>query len=163
MADENHSFAGLDPLSAASLHVVLGMNNGLATFYEEFGAHFHPNFRWMGNYGCGTKKNLQAFIDHWVVPFRAAFSDRQYINERFLAQGEWVSCFGRQEAIHSGTFMGVAATGKRVKVPYMDFWQVRDGKIIDNWVSVDFASVLAQLGVDVFNGEGWERFDRAGS
>jgi len=27
-------------------------------------------------------------------------------------------------------------------------------------VSVDYASVLAQLGVDVFNGEGWEAFDK---
>ena len=35
-----------------------------------------------------------------------------------------------------------------------------DGKIGDNWVMVDFPHVLSQLGVDVFNGEGWEAFDR---
>ena len=55
--------------------------------------------------------------------------------------------------------MGIHATGKRVKIPYMDFWQVKDGRIADNWVSVDFPSILAQLGVDVFNGQGWEQFD----
>ena len=37
---------------------------------------------------------------------------------------------------------------------------VVDGKIVDNWVNVDFAHVAAQLGVDLFNGEGWEAFDR---
>ena len=42
----------------------------------------------------------------------------------------------------------------------MDFWKVVDGKIEDNYVMVDFPHVLAQLGVDVFNGEGWEAFDR---
>ena len=42
----------------------------------------------------------------------------------------------------------------------MDFWKVVDGKIEDNWVMVDFPYVLAQLGVDCFNGEGWEAFDR---
>jgi hypothetical protein len=42
----------------------------------------------------------------------------------------------------------------------MDFWKVEDGKIVDNYVMVDFAHVLAQLGVDVFAGEGWEAFDR---
>lgn len=42
----------------------------------------------------------------------------------------------------------------------MDFWKVEDGKITDNWVMVDFPHVLAQLGVDVFNGEGWEAYDR---
>jgi hypothetical protein len=42
----------------------------------------------------------------------------------------------------------------------MDFWKVEDGKIADNWVMVDFPHVLAQLGVDVFDGKGWESFDR---
>jgi hypothetical protein len=54
---------------------------------------------------------------------------------------------------------GVAPTGKRVEIRYMDFWKVVDGKIVDNWVMVDFPHVLAQLGVDVFDGEGWEHFD----
>ena len=55
--------------------------------------------------------------------------------------------------------MGIPATGKRIKIPYMDFWEVRDGKIADNRVSVDFALVLQQLGVDVFDGKGWENYD----
>ena len=56
--------------------------------------------------------------------------------------------------------MGIPATGKRVEIRYMDFWKVVDGKIVDNWVMVDFPHVLRQLGVDVFGGEGWEAFDR---
>ena len=56
--------------------------------------------------------------------------------------------------------MGVEPTGKRVEIRYMDFWKVEDGKITDNWVMVDFPHVMAQLGVDVFDGEGWEAFDR---
>lgn len=35
-----------------------------------------------------------------------------------------------------------------------------DGKIVNNWVSVDFAYVTQQLGVDPFQGHGWETFDR---
>jgi hypothetical protein len=69
------------------------------------------------------------------------------------------SGFGRIEATHSGEFMGIAPTGKRVKIPYMDFWKVTGGRIADNWVSVDFPAVLAQLGRDVFDGRGWERLD----
>ena len=56
--------------------------------------------------------------------------------------------------------MGIAPTGKRVEIRYMDFWKVVDGKIADNWVMVDFPHVLAQLGKDVFDGQGWEAFDR---
>ena len=42
----------------------------------------------------------------------------------------------------------------------MDFWKVVDGKIVDNWVMVDFPYVLSQLGEDPFKGEGWEKYDR---
>ena len=74
--------------------------------------------------------------------------------------GEWAAAFGRQEATHSGEFLGIKATGKRIEIRYMDFWKVVDGKIVDNWVNVDFAHVAAQLGMDLFNGEGWEAYDR---
>ena len=73
--------------------------------------------------------------------------------------GEWAAAFGRQEAVHSGIFMGVKPSGKKIQIRYMDFWKVEGGKITDNWVMVDFPHVLAQLGVDVFNGQGWEAFD----
>jgi predicted ester cyclase len=127
--------------------------NGIAEF-------FHANFRWFGNVGCGTKHGLPAFQDNWQRPFQAAFSDKVCIDEARLVDGEWAASFGRQEATHSGEFMGIAPTGKRVEIRYMDFWKVVDGKIADNWVMVDFPHVLAQLGVDVFNGHGWEVYDR---
>ncbi|MFK7792586.1 MAG: ester cyclase, partial [Devosiaceae bacterium] len=76
-----------------------------------------------------------------------------------LYMGEWAAAFGRQEATHSGAFMGIAPTGKRVTIRYMDFWKVEEGRITDNWVMVDFPDIMNQLGVDVFNGEGWEAYD----
>ncbi|MEM7024843.1 MAG: ester cyclase, partial [Pseudomonadota bacterium] len=66
--------------------------------------------------------------------------------------------FGRQEATHSGDFMGIPATGKRVTIRYMDFWKVEDGKIRDNWVMIDVIDVMRQLGVDPLNGKGWDDF-----
>ena len=56
--------------------------------------------------------------------------------------GEWAAAFGRQEAIHSGVFMGVKPTNKKIQIRYMDFWKVENGKIVDNWVMVDFPHVL---------------------
>jgi len=126
---------------------------------ENMGRFFSESFRWMGNAGCGTKHGLKEFQDNWQRPFQAAFSDKTCIDEARITQGEWCAAFGRQEAVHSGEFMGIAPTGKRVEIRYMDFWKVVDGKIVDNWVMVDFPSVMQQLGVDPFNGLGWERFD----
>ncbi len=69
-----------------------------------------------------------------------------------------MACFGRQEATHSGEFMGIAPTGKRVEIRYMDFWKVVDGKIQDNWVMIDVIGVMRQLGVDPLQGKGWDEF-----
>ena len=141
--------------------VIEGMVDGLNDHrIADMGDFFAGTFRWMGNYGCGTKDGLSAFQENWQKPFQAAFGDKVCIDEARLYMGEWAAAFGRQEATHRGPFMGIAPTGKRVQIRYMDFWKVEDGRIVDNWVMVDFPHVLAQLGRDVFDGEGWEAFDR---
>lgn len=147
--------------TAETQRVIEAMVDGLNDHrIADIGEFFSSGFRWMGNQGCGTKIGLKEFQDNWQKPFQAAFSDKVCIDEARLYMGEWAAAFGRQEAVHSGTFMGVESTGQRVEIRYMDFWKVVDGKIVDNWVMVDFPFVLAQLGVDVFNGEGWEAFDK---
>jgi predicted ester cyclase len=144
----------------ATRAVIEGMVDGLNDHrIDDIGEFFAENFRWMGNQGCGTKNGLREFQDNWQRPFQAAFSDKVCIDEARLYMGEWAAAFGRQEATHSGEFMGIKPTGKRVIIKYMDFWKVVDGKIVDNWVNVDFAHVMAQLGVDAFDGEGWEKYD----
>lgn len=130
--------------------------NGMSEFFSEA-------FRWMGNAGCGVKNGLAEFQSNWQKPFQAAFSDKTCIDEARLYMGEWAAAFGRQEATHSGEFMGIAPSGKKIEIRYMDFWKVVDGKIVDNWVMVDFPHVMQQLGVDPFNGEGWEKYDQAGA
>ena len=140
--------------------VVEAMVDGLNDHdIEGMGRFFAPGFNWRGNAGCGTKRGLRAFQEGWQRPFQAAFSDKVCIDEARIAEGEWMAAFGRQEATHSGPFMGIAPTGRRVEIRYMDFWRVEDGRIADNWVMVDFPHVMRQLGVDPFGGEGWERFD----
>jgi predicted ester cyclase len=145
----------------ATRAVIEGMVDGLNDHrIADIGEFFAESFRWMGNQGCGTKNGLRAFQDNWQKPFQAAFRDKVCIDEARLFMGEWAAAFGRQEATHGGPFMGTPATGKRVTIRYMDFWKVVDGKIVDNWVSVDFAHVMQQLGVDPFQGQGWEAYDR---
>lgn len=146
--------------SEETLAAIKRMEAGLAAGENDMAQYFHESFVWRGNQGCGTKNGLDEFRANWQLPFRATFTDRDYKTEKFIADGNWAGCFGHIEATHSGTFMGIAPTGKRVKIPYMDFWRVEDGRIADNPVSVDFAFVMAQLGVDIFGGEGWEAYDK---
>jgi len=146
--------------TAETRTVIEGMVDGLNDHrIDDIDAFFAENFTWRGNRGCGVKRGLREFQENWQRPFQAAFADKVCIDEARVYMGEWAAAFGRQEATHVGTFMGVAPTGRRVTIRYMDFWKVVDGRIVDNWVMVDFPDVLAQLGVDVFGGEGWEAFD----
>ena len=154
MAPEDHQ-----EQSAETLAAVKRMEDALGRSEMDMTPYFHEDFQWRGNRGCGTKEGVEAFRRNWQWPLRAAFTDRTYLTEKFLADGEWAACFGHIEATQSGPFMGIPATGKRVRIPYMDFWRVVDGRIKDNPVSVDFAAVLAQLGRDVFDGHGWEAYD----
>lgn len=167
-ASNRTDFAAVDPdqhlaRSAATLGVVLGMEDALGRAADNMEDFFAPGFVWRGNVGCGTKRGLPEFRRNWQKPIRAAFSDRTYTTERFLADGDWAACFGVLEGTHTGSFMGIAPTGRRVSIPYMDFWRVEDGRIADNPVFVDFAAVCLQLGRDVFAGEGWEALDRRGA
>lgn len=146
--------------SAETLAAVPRMEDALGRSETDMTPYFTEGFVWRGNAGCGVKEGIAGFVRGWQRPFRAAFSDRSYHTEKFLAEGEWAACFGHVEATHSGPFMGIPATGKRVNIPYMDFRRTEDGRIADNPVSVDFAAVMRQLGKDPFGGEGWEQFDR---
>jgi predicted ester cyclase len=145
--------------SGRTLDLIRRMERGLAASEDDMAVYFHEDFVWRGNAGCGAKSGLDAFRRNWQLPLRAAFSDRVYVTERYLADGAWAAAFGHIEATHSGEFMGIAATGRRVRIPYMDFWKVENGRIVDNPVSVDFPAVMRQLGRDPFDGLGWEEYD----
>jgi predicted ester cyclase len=143
----------------ASLATVRRMEDALGRGETDMTPYFTPDFLWRGNRGAGTKRGIEEFRRNWQRPLRAAFTDRVYRTEKMIADGDWAACFGHIEATHSGPFMGIAATGKRVRIPYMDFWRVENGRIADNPVFVDMAEIVFQLGRDVFEGEGWEAFD----
>ena len=142
--------------SASVLAHVQAMEAALGRSETDMEKYFHPDFTWDGNRGCGVKEGLAQFRIGWQTPFREAFSDRTFKTETWLADGEWVACFGRCEATLTAEFMGIKPKAQRVCIPYIDFWRVVDGLIVYNKVSVDFADVAHQLGVDVFQGHGWE-------
>jgi predicted ester cyclase len=48
---------------------------------------------------------------------------------------------------HTGEFNGIAPTGKRVEIQFVDILRLRDGQIIEHWLSMDQLSFMQQLGV----------------
>ena len=79
---------GYNEQSKKTLAVVRAMEDALAANSNNMEKHFHKDFCWMGNNGCGTKKSLEEFRNNWQLPLRAAFSDRIYNTDKFLVDGE---------------------------------------------------------------------------
>mgnify|MGYP005651368285 FL=1 len=55
------------------------------------------------------------------------------------------------ECIHgSNEWLGYKGTGKAVTIRVMDFYLHHEGLIRENWVPIDIAHILDQIGVDIF-------------
>jgi len=169
MTDDSNAvrtdWANVDPAahvarSAESYRAVKRMEDALGRAANNVEDYFTEDFIWRGTVGCGVKHGIPEFRKNWQMPIRAAFADRTYTTDRFLADGDWASCYNVLQGTLVEYFMGIAPTGKRVKIPYLDFWRVEDDRIADNPVFVDFGPVCLQLGRDVFGGKGWEAYDK---
>ena len=53
--------------------------------------------------------------------------------------------------LHIGDYLGIPASGKRVKIRYMDFWRIENDKLVENWVLIDLLGFLEQLGYNIEN------------
>jgi steroid delta-isomerase-like uncharacterized protein len=66
----------------------------------------------------------------------------------FAAEGDVVFMRHVISGTHTGgPFNGIATTGKRIEVPGIDMFTVRDGKIVSNFVVFDQMEIGRQLGL----------------
>lgn len=75
----------------------------------------------------------------------AAWSDERGWIEQIVVEGDRVAALLGFEATHTGAFMGVPATGKRVRMVTADFFRVSDGKLAEHWAVWDPTEYLGQM------------------
>ena len=80
------------------------------------------------------------------IATHAALPDINYEVVHIVAEDEWVTHHWTATATHSGTFMGVPATGRHFSASGMVFTRIVDGKIVEQWRIVDVFGMLQQLG-----------------
>jgi steroid delta-isomerase-like uncharacterized protein len=78
---------------------------------------------------------------------RAAFPDMHWKIEEQICEGEKVLTRFEWTGTHRGTFLGVPATGKPVKVWGMVIDRLERGKIKDTRIIMDTLGLMMQLGV----------------
>ncbi len=80
--------------------------------------------------------------------WHAAFSDVDVQIQQLLAEGKQVVVHWLLVSTHTREFMGIAATGKQVRIPGMEINRIVNGRIAEIWRLSDTMSVMEQLGAD---------------
>jgi len=87
---------------------------------------------------AGFKQIVQQFLD--------GFPDMRIYVENIITDGDLVATRGYWTGTNKGSFMNMPSTGKKVRVEYIDFWKIQNGKAVENWVQMDMVGVMQQLG-----------------
>jgi predicted ester cyclase len=78
--------------------------------------------------------------------FREALSDVAITLGEVVSSGEMIAYRMSFTATHSGDFMGVPATGRRVTMSETHIERIRDGKIVSHSGDIDMLGLLQQIG-----------------
>ena len=78
---------------------------------------------------------------------RNAFPDLSVAPETLVADDESIAFAYTITGTQNGPFMGIAPTGKKIKIRGMQISKFKDGKMVERWGSSDELGMLQQLGV----------------
>ncbi|MEP7290301.1 MAG: ester cyclase [Chloroflexota bacterium] len=103
------------------------------------------------------------FIDHDPIPnqkpgvpglkdayrmFTTAFPDVWFTFEDLIAEDDMVIGRGVIEGTHTGNFMGmIPPTGKKLHWTGTRMFKVKNGKVTEGWINLDFLGLLQQMGI----------------
>lgn len=90
-------------------------------------------------------KGPQGFID-FFTEFKAAFPDLSISPEHSIADEDNIAIAYTATGTHKGPFMGIPATGKKIKIRGMQIARFEDGKVVERWGSSDQLGILQQIG-----------------
>lgn len=159
---------------ARSLQIVRDMQMNLLTPEQirsgapgSHSPHWHEHMGWYGPAGIGSMRGRFGFRNFHGALFLQAFPDRtgwprveggpqdapgHYIrlgDGLFAVTSGWPSLHGT----HTGPeWLGLPPTGRKVEMRVADWYRLDEqGKIHDNWVSIDIPHILHQMGLDIFH------------
>ena len=83
---------------------------------------------------------------------RKTFPDFKMQCHEAVAEGEWVALRVTAEGTHSGEWMGIQPTGKKIFLKGINLDRVVDGLIVEHYGEADTVSMLVQMGLEPYKG-----------
>ncbi|HEV2763682.1 MAG TPA: ester cyclase [Pyrinomonadaceae bacterium] len=82
-----------------------------------------------------------------VLEWLEGFPDLKFTAEQMVAEAGFVTTRLRMEGTHTGAWLGVEPTGRRVQIRLMTVHRIEGGKIAEDWVLVESLGFFQQLGL----------------
>lgn len=109
---------------------------GMAQFWSPHMVHHTRN----GSHGFDSVNSI-------VSTFMQAFPDLQFVIEDLVAEGDRVASRMTAYATHTGEYMGVQPTGRRVSCTVFGVARVAGGKLVEHWGVTDELHLMQQIGL----------------
>ncbi|HUS09107.1 MAG TPA: ester cyclase [Pyrinomonadaceae bacterium] len=84
-------------------------------------------------------------VKHHVAEWLEGFPDLSFSVEQMLAEADHVVSRSVMHGTHTGTWMGIAPTGKQVSIRMFVDHKIVNGKIVEDWVLVEALGFFQQL------------------
>ena len=73
------------------------------------------------------------------------FSDMTFTPQEVVEGRQAVLIRVRVEATHTGEYLGIAPTGRRIAWDYIAIAHVKDGRVVGQWIQPDLYGIYRQL------------------
>jgi predicted ester cyclase len=107
-------------------------------------AYLHPEFSSHSPMIPGAGREA---YKHFVQSLYTGVPDLHASQQHVLVEGEELMAMTQWEATHTGLFLGVPATGKRLTFATADRYQIKDGFLFRHWDVVDRLRASVALGL----------------
>ncbi len=87
-----------------------------------------------------------------------AFPDWHETIEDIIAEGDKVWIRAKSTGTHTGEFMGIAPTGKKITTEMVDIFRIVNGKLAEYWNVTDASDFNKQLGIIEYTEKGKKLF-----
>jgi predicted ester cyclase len=108
-------------------------------FHDDYKRHVTPGL-----------KGVSSFAEHVadLKNRRSVLTDARFEPEEIIAEGDTVAVRFAMTGIHTGEFLGIPPTGKRIRRVQMAFFHIKDGRIADSYNVSDVYGMLHELKKD---------------
>jgi steroid delta-isomerase-like uncharacterized protein len=94
----------------------------------------------------GVPRGPEAVKRH-VAEWLTGFPDLRFTVEGMMAEGDKVMTRSVMRGTHTGTWLGLAPTGKQMSIRMTVVQRVLHGKIVEDWILVEALGFFQQLGL----------------